>query len=203
MVLIGAWLPMFAGCAGGRAASECPEARQPVAPVAAQAPAAVAVSAQPAPAGVTSAAPAVASAPAAATVAPAATDAAPAATPAATGPSLPELKVHLSGMHIGGGPNDEVSKRPFISAIEGAFDAMRVCYKKAEDPAHGGTFGVDLKDLRQRRQSRGAAGAHRAQGRRTQRVPGDDVQEYSIRSSTKGPDDRERQRKVFYGVVAA
>ena len=48
-------------------------------------------------------------------------------------------------MHIGGGPNDEVNKRPFIKAIEGAFDAMRVCYRKAEDPARGGTFGVDLK----------------------------------------------------------
>jgi hypothetical protein len=63
----------------------------------------------------------------------------------ANGPSLPELKVHLAGMHIGGGPNDDVSKRPFIQAIEGSFDALRVCYKKVEDPSHGGTFGVDLK----------------------------------------------------------
>ena len=53
--------------------------------------------------------------------------------------------MHLSGMHIGGGPNDEASKRPFIKAIEASFDAMRTCYKKAEDPMHGGTFGVDLK----------------------------------------------------------
>jgi hypothetical protein len=58
---------------------------------------------------------------------------------------LPELKVHLSGMHIGGGPNDDVSKRPFIQAIEAAYDSLRVCYKKAEDPTQGGTFGVDLK----------------------------------------------------------
>lgn len=48
-------------------------------------------------------------------------------------------------MHIGGGPNDESSKRPFIQAIEGAFEPMRTCYKRAEDPARGGTFGVDLK----------------------------------------------------------
>jgi hypothetical protein len=48
-------------------------------------------------------------------------------------------------MHIGGGPNDDISKRPFIQAIEGSFDALRFCYKKAEDPQHGGTFGVDLK----------------------------------------------------------
>lgn len=48
-------------------------------------------------------------------------------------------------MHIGGGPNDEVSKRPFVQAIEGSFEAMRACYKKSDDPARGGTFGVDLK----------------------------------------------------------
>ena len=60
-------------------------------------------------------------------------------------PSLPELKVQLSGMHIGGGPNDDTTKRPFVQAIEGAFDAFRGCYKHAEDPMRGGTFGVDLK----------------------------------------------------------
>ncbi len=48
-------------------------------------------------------------------------------------------------MHIGGGPNDDASKRPFVQAIEGSFDTMRACYKKAEEPARGGTFGVDLK----------------------------------------------------------
>ncbi len=64
---------------------------------------------------------------------------------AAAGQSLPELKVQLAGMHIGGGPNDDVSKRPFVQAIENSFEGMRVCYKKAEDPTRGGTFGVDLK----------------------------------------------------------
>jgi hypothetical protein len=48
-------------------------------------------------------------------------------------------------MHIGGGPNDDATKRPFIQAIEGSFEAMRACYKKSDDPSHGGTFGVDLK----------------------------------------------------------
>ncbi len=48
-------------------------------------------------------------------------------------------------MHIGGGPNDEATKRPFIQAIEGAFEPMRVCYKRSEDPTRGGTFGVDLR----------------------------------------------------------
>ncbi len=48
-------------------------------------------------------------------------------------------------MHIGGGPNDDASKRPFIHAIEASYDGLRACYRKAEDPMQGGTFGVDLK----------------------------------------------------------
>jgi hypothetical protein len=75
----------------------------------------------------------------------AAADGATAPSPASTGAPLPELKVHLSGMHIGGGPNDEASKRPFIHAIEASYENLRACYKKAEDPLQGGTFGVDLK----------------------------------------------------------
>ena len=59
--------------------------------------------------------------------------------------ALPELKLKVVGMHIGGGPNDAVTKRPFIEAIEGAFDTMRVCYRDAEDPMKGGSFGVDLR----------------------------------------------------------
>jgi hypothetical protein len=62
---------------------------------------------------------------------------------------LPELKVKLTGMHIGGGPNDAETKRPFISAIETGFERMRVCYQKAEEPTKGGTFGVDLRIERQ------------------------------------------------------
>jgi hypothetical protein len=48
-------------------------------------------------------------------------------------------------MHIGGGPNDVETKRPFISVIEGGFERMRLCYQKAEEPGKGGTFGVDLR----------------------------------------------------------
>lgn len=59
--------------------------------------------------------------------------------------SLPELKLSLVGMHIGGGPNDAETKRPFIEAIEKGFTAMRSCYSEVEDPAKGGTFGVDLR----------------------------------------------------------
>lgn len=59
--------------------------------------------------------------------------------------SLPELKLKLSGLHIGGGPNDTLTKRPFIETLESGFDAMRACYGEAEEPAKGGTFGVDLR----------------------------------------------------------
>jgi hypothetical protein len=58
---------------------------------------------------------------------------------------LPELKLVLSGLHIGGGPNDAVTKRPFIETLETGFDAMRVCYRQADEPDKGGTFGVDLR----------------------------------------------------------
>jgi hypothetical protein len=63
--------------------------------------------------------------------------------------ALPELKLKLSGMHIGGGPNDAATKKPFIDAIEAGFERMRVCYQKAENPTKGGTFGVDLRVDRQ------------------------------------------------------
>jgi len=129
------------GCAAGGGRSECPEVRQPTAAGAN----AAAVPAPPSP----SAAPA----PPPVMTSPLVPNGPPPGSPAASEPpqaatagqSLPELKIQLAGMHIGGGPNDDVNKRPFVQAIEGSFEAMRVCYKKAEDPTRGGTFGVDLK----------------------------------------------------------
>jgi hypothetical protein len=58
--------------------------------------------------------------------------------------SLPEVKVETVGLHIGGGPNDDATKKPFLTAIEQRFDLFRACYAKVEDPKKGGTFGVDL-----------------------------------------------------------
>jgi hypothetical protein len=58
---------------------------------------------------------------------------------------LPELKIQLSGLHIGGGPNDAVTKQPFIETLERGFDAMRSCYAQVEQPEKGGTYGVDLR----------------------------------------------------------
>ncbi len=59
--------------------------------------------------------------------------------------SLPQVKVDNVGLHIGGGPNDDASKRPFLDAIEKHFEEFRACYVKVEQPEKGGTFGVDMR----------------------------------------------------------
>jgi biopolymer transport protein ExbD len=72
----------------------------------------------------------------------------PAPPPPAPPPSaepLPEVKVESFGLHIGGGPNDDATKKPILDAISKHFDAFRACYVKVQDPAKGGTFGVDLR----------------------------------------------------------
>ena len=58
---------------------------------------------------------------------------------------LPDVEVHNVGMHIGGGPNDNVTKRPIRDAVKPHFDAMRACYAKAISPKKAETFGVDLR----------------------------------------------------------
>lgn len=57
---------------------------------------------------------------------------------------LPELKVENIGLHIGGGPNDAETKAPFLSAVAERFPSFMDCYRKNEDPAAGGRFGIDL-----------------------------------------------------------
>ena len=57
---------------------------------------------------------------------------------------LPELKVENIGLHIGGGPNDADTKAPFLSAVAERFPSFMDCYRKNEDPATGGRFGIDL-----------------------------------------------------------
>ncbi|HEX8793804.1 MAG TPA: hypothetical protein VF765_22830 [Polyangiaceae bacterium] len=58
--------------------------------------------------------------------------------------SAPSVKVENIGIHIGGGPNDPVTKAPIASSIEPHFDDLRVCWGSAGDPKRGGDFGVDL-----------------------------------------------------------
>jgi biopolymer transport protein ExbD len=64
--------------------------------------------------------------------------------PAGSGGSLPEVIVENVGLHIGGGPNDDASKAPFLRTVQQHFPAFRACYVKAEEPRRGGTFGADL-----------------------------------------------------------
>jgi hypothetical protein len=59
--------------------------------------------------------------------------------------ALPELRVEPLGMHIGGGKNDAEEKAPFHRALEQKFPAFLECYRLADDPLAGGSFGVDLK----------------------------------------------------------
>jgi hypothetical protein len=57
---------------------------------------------------------------------------------------IPKVKVKNIGMHIGGGPNDDVTKEPIKRSVEPHFDAFRRCFAKVEDAAKGGDFGVDV-----------------------------------------------------------
>ena len=57
---------------------------------------------------------------------------------------LPELKLENIGLHVGGGPNDAETKAPFLRAVAERFPAFMDCYRKNEDPAKGGRFGIDL-----------------------------------------------------------
>jgi hypothetical protein len=59
--------------------------------------------------------------------------------------ALPELTVEALGMHVGGGKNDAEEKAPFHGALERQFPAFLDCYRLADDPWAGGSFGIDLK----------------------------------------------------------
>lgn len=52
------------------------------------------------------------------------------------------VEVKNIGLHIGGGPNDTATKKPYQDALARQFDAFRRCHAKAETAE--GTFGVDL-----------------------------------------------------------
>ncbi len=64
--------------------------------------------------------------------------------PAAEETPLPKVKVKNIGMHIGGGPNDDVTKEPIKRSVEPHFDALRRCFAKVDDQAKGGDFGADV-----------------------------------------------------------
>ena len=47
-------------------------------------------------------------------------------------------------MHIGGGPNDAVTKGPVKRSVEPHFDELRACFAKVSDPKKGGDVSIDL-----------------------------------------------------------
>ncbi len=59
--------------------------------------------------------------------------------------ALPELRIEALGMHVGGGKNDAEEKAPFHRALERQFPALLECYRLADDPWAGGSFGIDIK----------------------------------------------------------
>jgi hypothetical protein len=93
-----------------------------------------------------SAAPVASSLPPVSSVASSLPEAAPPAVPeaAAPVPAAPAVTVENIGMHIGGGPNDAVTKAPIGGSVAPHFDDLRACWAQIDDPARGGDFGVDL-----------------------------------------------------------
>lgn len=91
--------------------------------------------------------------------------------------ALPELRVEPLGMHVGGGKNDAEEKAPFHRALEQRFPAFMDCYRLAEDPWAGGSFGIDLKIPR-------AGGAPVAEQPRT-RIRGAGFQECMVAAFAK------------------
>lgn len=68
------------------------------------------------------------------------------AAASASAPAVGTVPVEVTnfGLHIGGGPNDDVTKAPILRSVEPHFPELRACYAKAEEPRQKGDFGVDL-----------------------------------------------------------
>ncbi len=89
--------------------------------------------------------PSPAPAPAPEAAAPAAAAPPPIASEASAPPAPPPaVTVENIGMHIGGGPNDAVTKAPIGGSVAPHFDELRACWSQRDDPARGGDFGIDL-----------------------------------------------------------
>lgn len=75
----------------------------------------------------------------------AAPSAAPSTSAEAPPSELPPVAVKNIGMHIGGGPNDDVTKAPIKRSVAPHFDAMRACFTKVTDQTKTGDVSLDLK----------------------------------------------------------
>ncbi len=58
---------------------------------------------------------------------------------------LPNVTVKNIGLHIGGGPNTRVAKRPIRDAVKPHYDDLLRCYAKAHHPRDKATYGVDIR----------------------------------------------------------
>jgi hypothetical protein len=67
----------------------------------------------------------------------------PEASVAMAPPPPPPVSVENIGMHIGGGPNDAVTKAPIGTSVAPHMSELRACWSQV-DPARPGDFGVDL-----------------------------------------------------------
>ncbi len=88
-----------------------------------------------------------AEAPATAAAASATATASAVATGSAEAPAAPppDVEVKNIGMHIGGGPNDAVTKGPIKRSVEPHMGELAACFGKAEDQEKGGDVSVDLR----------------------------------------------------------
>ena len=67
-----------------------------------------------------------------------------ASSPAETASTNVRVEVANIGLHIGGGPNDEITKAPIVKSIEPHFPAFKTCFAMADDTKKEGDFGIDL-----------------------------------------------------------
>lgn len=141
-----AFVALGAACAGP--AAPAPDGATPPPVAASVAPPPATSAATPTTSAAAPSASAAAPTPSASAAAPTAdASAAPSAAPTAAPEAkpLPEVKVANIGMHIGGGPNDAVTKEPIKKSVEPHFDELRACWTEAEDQDKGGDVGVDLR----------------------------------------------------------
>ena len=53
------------------------------------------------------------------------------------------MQLENIGMHVGGGPYDEITKEPIQKSVLPHFDALKLCYAHVS-PKVAGDFGIDL-----------------------------------------------------------
>ena len=102
--------------------------------------------------------------------------------------ALPELRIEQLGMHVGGGSNSPEEKAPFHRALEQQFPAFLGCYRLADDPWTGGSFGIDIKIPRAGGALDRRATAHQNPRRWFSRLHGRRVRQSAVRKAESWAD---------------